>query len=360
MYRSLINHKKIKYSILKELIAEYMVGVKEVNCFLSLDMILKTFYSIKPDEVSESLASANPNALSSEIINVVAHYRHYFWSRYHVPSNYFIYYSFDMADYCCEHCLTYKESYYNKRMGNTEIQEYKIINENIEFNLNLIKLITEYLPNIYFINTGSLEPAVLPQLLISKNKPKETIHNFVFTTNKNEYQMVNNPYTTVISVNGDDSKVYTSHNLMYSLVKGTKDADARKEIIRKVSSKFYIPTLAISGYKSYDIKGCKGYGTVKVLKLISKLLKENKISDIDYTTLDDILQYFPNSDIQLINNNYYVLNLKNLVQNISNKEYINIKKQINNKSDNMSLMEINSKYYESNPLMLIELMEGEE
>ena len=360
MYRSLINYKKIKYTILNELVMEKLKGIQEVNCFISLDSILKSFYTIKPDIVAESLSQAKPNALSSEIINVVAHYRHFFYSRYGISSNYFIYYSFDMADYCCERNLDYKSTYYNKRMGNSEVKEYRTINENIEHNIELIKIITEYLPNIYFIDTGSLEPACFPQIIMNKNKKKPYIHNFIMTSNKNEFQMVNNKYTSVIYLNSDNSKLYDKNNLIATLVKDAKSSDFRKDVIKNIGSELYVPILAFCGYKSYDLKGQKGCGNISILKKLLPLVKENKISNIEYTTLDDILQFFPKFDAELINKNYEILNLKNLANNISNKEMLNLKKQISNKSDNMSLMEINSKYYEENPLMLIELMEGEE
>ena len=82
MYRSILNSKKIKYNILKELVQPYLNDVDEISCFLSLNSVLKTFYSLKPDQVAESLDVSPQNALSSEIINIIAHYRHFFWSRY--------------------------------------------------------------------------------------------------------------------------------------------------------------------------------------------------------------------------------------------------------------------------------------
>ena len=355
MYRSILNSKKIKYNILKELVQPYLNDVDEISCFLSLNSVLKTFYSLKPDQVAESLDVSPQNALSSEIINIIAHYRHFFWSRYGISSNYYIYYSDEMCNYCTSINIDYKKDYYEKRMGMSDVKEYITINGVIEQNLGLIEILTEYLPNIYFINTKSFEPSALPQLIIDKNKPKKNCHNFILTNDQIDYQLCNNPFTTVISLNSDHSKVISTNNLISNFIKKSKTISVSSN---KLDSNFFVPILSISGYKKYNINGLKGYGTVKVVKELNKLLLEDKISNIKYSSMDELIPLFKYA--KTLNDNFKILSLKNISNNISNLEFINIKKQFTNKSDNLSLMDINAKYYESNPLMLIELMEGEE
>ena len=125
MYKKILISHKIKYVVMDELLLPHLINYekKEINLFVSMNSILKSFYSYKPDEVSLSLSHAPSNALSSEIINILAHYRHYFWSRYGIATNLIVYYSFDMCEYCCNIDRTYKEPYYDKRNGNTLIKE---------------------------------------------------------------------------------------------------------------------------------------------------------------------------------------------------------------------------------------------
>lgn len=357
MYQSILNSKKIKYSILKDIIQPKLIGVMEINIFISLNSILKTFYSLKPDEVAESLQITKPNSLSSEIINIIAHYRHFFWSRFGIPSNYYIYYSDEMCNYCCSINKNYKSDYYDKRKGLSDIKEFITINEVINRNLSLIEILTEYLPNVYFINTKTFEPSALPQLLIDKNKQKEYIHNFILTNDSMDYQLCNNPYTSIISLNADRSRIIDQNNLMQVIMKKTKSEN--RNLITNVSSFFYVPVYSIAGFKKYNITGIKGHGPLRSLKKINKLIEDDLLSNICYNNMNEISDLL-NLDKKLLNNNFKILSLKNISINISNKEFINIKKQLNNKSDNMSLLEINNKYYKSNPLMLIELMEGEE
>ena len=360
MYRSLINFRKTKYEVLQKLFANSLDGVTELNCFVSLDTVLKSLYGYKPDEISESLAHAHSNSLSSEIINFAAHYRHYFWSRYGIPSNYFFYYSSGYAEYCCEINPAYREDYYNKHRGVNTVKEYAYINETVEKNIEFVKIISAYLPNIYFLDSGRIEPAVLPQLLIQKNPADEHTRNLILTTYKNEYQLVNNKYTYILTLNGDDSRLYDKHGIIGTLYKSTDSVETVRTIRTHFSSKLYVAALAISGYPKYNITGTKGYSMLGVCKKLSSLLASNTIANVEYASLDEIAPYFPKADLQLINNNYNILNLKYQAKIINNIDYIRIKEQLVNKSDNMSLMNLNDKYYADNPLMLIELMEGEE
>jgi hypothetical protein len=358
-YLSALNSKKIKYLILEPMISGYMLGVNEVNCFISLNSLLKSFYGYNADIIAEDLSNISFNALSSEIINIAAHYRHYFWSRHHVPTTFYIYYSTEMSDYCLNINTSYKKKYYSKRNGTSSIKEYNTINTIIEKNYELINIISEYLPNIFFINTGTFESSATPQFLLDKNinKDMDGVLNLVLTADKIDFQLCTNHNTLVINVDSDLSKLITKDKLLETLF-GSKKSPKKMEI----SPYFYVPMLSIIGYKSYDIDGIRGYGPIATYKRIGNLIDNGSIENIEYKSMDKVSKLispkFP-LDADKINNNFKILSYKNLSNNITKKEFINIKKQLVNKSDNMSLMSINDKYYRKNPLMLIELMEGE-
>ena len=134
----IINSKKVKYIVLDELIKKLPVNTEEINLFISIDSLLKSFYNPQVNEKINVLDSDDQYMLSSEIINIAAHYRHYFWSRYQIPTNYFFYYSDKEADYCIRELPTYKSSFYGKRLYNKV--EFRNLNKMINENLKLASL----------------------------------------------------------------------------------------------------------------------------------------------------------------------------------------------------------------------------
>lgn len=351
MYESIINSKKIKYSVLNPLLRDYLDCkiYNEINIFISLDTLINQFFNKNINEKVNILKEKDKYFLSSELINVTAHYRHYFWSRYGIPSNYYIYYSDIPSVYNLRQDSNYKSSYYDKR--DKDNQTYFMNNIMIEKNLKLISLLTEYIPNVYFVNTKGYEPDALPNLLISNIKDNDIL-NLVLSNNLIEFQNVELKNTLCIKLNMDNSKIIRTDNIIRTLFSTSK-----RKIITELSNNFFVPILAIVGYKKYDIKGVKGLGPIKTINKIER----SEILDRKFFNMEDFINssVFEKNDMSLVQNNFNILSFNNQRLNITPRQYNQIKDQINNKSDNMSLMEINNEYYKDYPLMLIELMEGE-
>lgn len=352
LLEAIINAKKIKYAILKPLVEQNLPSdTKSLNVFISLECIMKQFYRPEVNERMNSLDMPEKYLLSSELINVVAHYRHFFWSRYGVPSTYFVYYSTSRAAYNTKRYPNYRGSFYDKRLDNST--EYGTLNSMIKENLNLANILSEYLPNIYFINTKSLAPSALADFII-KNNQEDGLTNIVLSNNAVDYQMVNNERTFAITLNSDNSKVIRKDNLMKLLLKGSKKKDETT-----LSSNFYVPSLSISGHKAYELEGVKGVGNLKAIGVLEKALEAGDIADTEYTDITSLAEELFTNDSERIIKNFDVLSYHNLHARMSPKQMDNIRQQIENKSDNQSLMEINNTYYEKYPLQLIELCEGE-
>jgi hypothetical protein len=353
MLHAIINSKKTKYSILQPLVEKNLPkDTKELTVFISLECILKQFYNPRVNETINSLEIPEKHLLSSELINIVAHYRHFFWSRYGVPSTYFVYYSSERATYNILESEGYRKNFYEKRVDNT--LEYGNLNKMVRKNLDLANLLSEYLPNIYFIDTKDFDPSALPHFIL-RNNQGDGITNIVLSNNVIDYQMVNNDRTFAITLQGDNSSVIRRENLMELFLK-----DSKKKSSTVLSSHLYIPVYAISGHKTFNVDGIKGMGKLKTIALLEKALANGEISNGIHKTMEPISRLFDKGDSKLINSNFNVLDYGNLCGHITPKQLDNIRMQIDNKSDNQSLMEINHQYYEKYPLMLIELMEGEQ
>lgn len=356
MMQIILNSKKIKYSVLEPLILKNIPkDTQEINIFISVDSLIKQFYNPKINETINALDSEDKFLLSSEIINVIAHYRHFFYSRYNMPTNYFLYYSGAKSFYNLTKDENYKKDYYEKCISSKS--EFYNLNKMIKKNLELANLLSEYLPNIYIIDTKSLEPSVLPYYIINNNQGVNGLTNLILTTNQVDYQLANLDRTFIVNLKMDESEIINKDNLMKKLLKTSKIKDNTP-----LDSNFYLTTLAISGFKPFNVEGLKGYGYTKVVSKLEKAITNGKIvnDNLSANLLLTANQLFTEQkQINTIKKNYKILSYENLFKNISPKELDNINNQINNKSDNMSLLEINRLYYERYPLMLIELMEGE-
>jgi hypothetical protein len=249
--------------------------------------------------------------------------------------------------------MEYKQKYWEKRSPLN--LEFKSLNNIINENIELSNILSEYLPNIYFINTRSLEPGVLPYLII-KNNQKEKSINIIMTNNIIDFQLANLDRTSIITLKSDNSEFFKKKGLIKSLLNNSK-----KKNSSTLSSNFYIPVISMSGHEPYNLSGIKGIGKIKAINQLEKALENKIIVDTKFQTMIPILKAlnYNQSDIDLIENNFKSLSYDNLALQVTPKQFDNIKSQIENKSDNESLMEINNKYYKKYPIMLIELYEGE-
>lgn len=353
--QALLNSKKVKYVVLEKLVKQLPMNTDELNIFISAESIFKSFYTPQLNEKVNVLRNADKYLISSEFINIMAHYRHFFWSRYRIPTNFFVYYSSKEASYNKSLVPDYRESYYNKRSFST--YEYSNLNKMIYDNMKLAVLLSEYLPNIYIVDTKTLEPSVLPYHIITNNGSIDGLTNLIFTNNKMDYQLANLPDTYIVDLKSDDTRILNKDEIMLELIKGSKVKKSTS-----LNSEFYSSVLALSGCKHCGVRGIEGLGPLKTVSKLEKLIGLGTISNDEMSskinlTADKILDN--EKHINMAVNNYNALNIANMYKHISPKEKHNLENAIVNKSDNMSLIQINDKYYQEYPLMLIELMEGE-
>jgi hypothetical protein len=240
-------------------------------------------------------------------------------------------------------------------------RHYTEINSYLTENLNYVKTIIEYIPNAYLIDTANIEPSVAIYKFI---KRQSTLHpenaNLVFTTSKLEYQLAELPHTGVISVRGSHSHYYERSTLLTALLQGCKTQSTVNMVLRTLSHNFYVPTLAIAGYKGYGIPGIPGKGYITVLKQLATAVQNNALLDIAYHTMDDIIAaVYPQIDVADINRIYTAIYLPQLSSRVPKTFSTKIKEQMIDSYDNYDLMTVNNQQYEEHPIMLLEIMEGE-
>lgn len=354
MIEPILNMYKIRYEELNKMI-QFKEG-KYLNIFINLNSVLNSFYNSKISAPTlRELNGKDTLIFSSGIINIIAHYRHYFWKYYKVPTTFYIYYN--------DGNIPTKNKKYNPNyMHYQHIQrsennpEFGQMNMLFNKNIKLIKMIIEYIYDAYFIENNNVDIGIMIYKIIQDTSGPDR-QNLILTRDKYDFQLIRyNPINTgLIYMVPKHIRWMSPNDIMQKVV--NSDNDFGNYIN-------YLGLLyAIGGIPSRSLAGIKGIGVKKAFKLIKKywdskdfftpnisdfiikeILSQNNLSDcVDY-----IIGQYKSIDIE-----FGVNYLLNDADNFYLSEYI-----YKNKYDNESIIALNDKYYRRQPINLIYLAEG--
>ncbi len=195
----LISHF-VKYDRLTELINTefYNSGYNEINLFIDAYSMIKSIYGFEPSQFIDRYS------IASCIINACAHYRNFFWTRYKVTCKIWIVFS------RMEQSILEARSFYPE-YGNIFTMENNPIMDNIiEDNMEILKILCPYIPDVSFIYS-SYEPGLVFGRLVDISKP-----NIIISKDLWNLQVVSNTYNTYmirpIKKNGEDISIIINNN----------------------------------------------------------------------------------------------------------------------------------------------------
>lgn len=353
IFEPIINSKKIKYEVLDKLFfSNLLFDVEEVSLFFSVESILKQFYNPNIIEIVNSCENEYKFFLSSELLNLAAHYRHYFWSRFEITSNIFFFYASKINSRAKKLNFHYRDKYYEKRFNNLE---YNNLNNNILTNLNLANMLSDYLPHIYVVDTGDIEPSIFMESIIANNKAPDLM-NFIFSNNLIDMQEVIYDKTNIITLKSDNSKLIDKDNIYHYLLRSSKSKNNTS-----ISMNLFTTIFSIVGYPPHNLEGIKNCGIVKTIQRMEKYIEEGLVIDKKSLNPEAVFELFANSK-RLKNQcikNFQIIDYQYGYEMLNKFQLEKFRNQLNDKSDNQELMNINNKYFQAYPLNLIELFEGE-
>lgn len=154
----------VKYTRLSKIINETYYGsnATEINLFIDLNSILKPLYSID----AWSYKYKHIYEIAATVLNMCGHYREFF-KYIGVSTNIFLIYGLN--------CPTLNDTFikgYNSKFINSYIKKPDIT-ELISNNLAILKLITQYIPKIYFFDIGTNEVSAMVDYIINYISPLE-------------------------------------------------------------------------------------------------------------------------------------------------------------------------------------------
>ncbi|ALN97954.1 hypothetical protein Bp8pS_275 [Bacillus phage vB_BpuM-BpSp] len=363
----ILHSKKIRYDRLLPMVDQY-IPIKKfdtVNIFIDLWDVVKQIYSPKTLEVLGTFKSHEKFIISTEIINMVAHYRHFFASRKKVYTNFILYYSNEKDPDMISENPSYREDFYEKRLDlNNPVfgKMSSIINNNFK----LIENFLQYVPNVHVINSRTVDHSLVPYLFLSDDSPLKQdaidINNFsiIVSNEKIHYQdlLIRDNMLQLELRGSEKSKFVMSDDIIDNLLEKTKSVSSDFTLLPDL----YSLLIGLTGYKNFSTNGIKKMGNVKALKFLQKALDEQLISNMKYKTskvseYTDLGKKLNDEEMIQLEKNLNILNHDNY--NFKKNEIIKIKDQIVERVDVKSVRYVVDQYFTRYPILLQELFEGE-
>lgn len=367
MLQMMLHSKKLNYDRLNKIIPQYIPQrtneYDTVNVVVDLYDVIKQLYKPQLLEQINHMKAVDRYQITSEIINIVGHYRHYFASRLWKYTNIYFIYSDQPSSYHKSIFSEYKKDFYRKRLDIND-STFGTLTRIIKENFKLIKNFMEYIPHCYFINSGEVEYNIVPYLMMTEGIIDTTIPTMLVSNEEIFFQdFAHNDKLIQLMVKGEKSKIATKENMWDILTESLKK---KPEI--HLFPELYPLVLACTGYNSYGIEKVNKMGIARGIPFITKnLLDKDYISNIDYSSIEIFEKDINSSDIKEEYKEKIIENFKLLSHSATAglaytaKDVENIRLQtMIDRIDVKAVKYINEKYFERFPILLNYCFEGED
>lgn len=341
------NMYKIKFEFMNKFISNLRIDLsKENHVYINIEPILRRIIHADVDKELRIKKEERILEFISYMFNLAAHYRLYFASKKAYCKLYlYIGYPFN-ATYINEDInIQYRMNYKDIFNNGVNIGLRTIIDESIE----LLKTILEYIDGVYLIESGNIEPSLVPLIIDSENQNIRK-NNFIISSDRYDYQYCLMDYY-VMRPKQKNSYILYKGNIMQQMLLEEKlipsDYNLNHNIIPFI--------LSILGNDYRSLNKVKGMGFRTVVKGVKKGIDENLISDKVNNVF--ILSRILKDNIQEeVFKNYLCTDLGTQYNKLKEVDKYNIKVQLKDKFDNKELKELNDKYFIYHPLSIIEIL----
>jgi hypothetical protein len=348
----ILKEVKIKYDHLDHILKEKVQDIRfsnNINVIIDLKEIFRKLF--RPNVIEDSdIVPARVEELSSDIINIISHYRNYFYKAGKYTSFYFLYSKSECA-LMKARFADYKKEYYETVLNNKE--EPKKVNL-VKKTIEVIDKVINNVPNSMFIDTSNFDEFVVAKFLVQQTNPNEL--NFILSNDEVMVQLIDN-HTFVIDMKSNSSKLLDTKNAVQVFSK------TKTEITSNLSGLY----AALTGTRRYNLFSIPKFAEKKSIHLIEKLIKKDKLVDRSYIdfplkleSLDstDSLEKILIDNFVSIKNNYDIVTGNSVLYAKTDEMKIMFNKPVSMHSWNYFL-DLNAKVFTRYPLSLDMLLRGE-
>ena len=347
---AIFNMHKIKFSTLDEKLLPVINGNKDntgkVRIFINLEMVFKYLFN---REMETFLIECRDDddvtkMIISNIINLGQHYRLYF-AKMKIPNEVYLYWNYNPKNkgYNNRKMIpNYRESY-DKNLSN--ISDFPYMRKILLSSYNTLKYLVKYVNQVYLITSDVVESSVIPFVFYRDQDDTDKIMNLIVSDNVYDYQYVNHDFTIL---NPKRNSCITRDNVLSAL----EDKYKRKSLPKLPIS--YIPSLiSILKDSHRDIDKMKHCTVTTLIESIIKGIDELVITE-NTTSLDMISNIVCEEDREHFQNNYKSINIPMQYSEISSTDRFNIFNQVEDKYDDISLYDLNDRFFKHHLLMTID------
>lgn len=340
----------VKWDLLNQHISQHPLNIQpgdDVNVFINLECVLRNLSMQKGlGHMISFHKQEMVIELESSILNLMAIYRTYF-SKVRCSNVKLYFYITDLNDNEQQmqvYNKYYRSFYRNKYMKNPQFKPVgDLLNQVI---IPEIELILLYVPGCYLIKSKTFDSSVIPYVISTFSSSKNVIiSGDIFDT---LYLLNPNFITLYIKRRFQHfSMVSDIDSSIQSIVKGESPFDLT--IFR--SEMYYRLLLAVKGSKIRNIQSSKGFGYGKLMNIIKSGLTNGTIIH-DFTSIDSIIDIFPNNYRESIKSAFKCTSIETQFELLSDIDIDNVKSQIVDKSDMQSLEILNARRFIDYPIDL--------
>jgi hypothetical protein len=362
---AIMHSKKTRYDILDDLLlphipsrnGKYDEDAPVVDVFIDVHSVYASLWKEDLMDHLSALKKIGFWMLSGELINMVAHWRHWLWSRRGTACNVYLYHASGEAEWASSIVPGWRESFYDKRIRDDN-PVWAPARRLTRKNIAIAGAVMDYIPYAYVIDSGTLEPSMVPMHFIREGQKAIVVSN--------------DPLAPFLCLaRGDaDVTVVTAKNVNSKVIRwggilrGMSDAKSMEESVKDMSDNLAPWALAMAGCKKHDVpQAKKGYGIAKAAKALKDWSANGLITDAwsgDLSVVEPGARADGWGDDEVVSlwANYHVINPTKHWNEVTDADRAMMTAQVKDGSDVRSLKAVNEQYYEGTYLSLDYLFEG--
>lgn len=337
----------IQYQKLLELTNQTINGDPRYNNCDKINVYIDLYNFLMP-LYTPNISTDKKYVIAAGIINLAAHMREYYYSRHKVYSNIYLIYGDETS-------TSHKQFLLN--FGNTKFKEtlnYKEMNEKIESQLKMVKMICDYINGVYFIRRTT-DFAIVAYDEIRKQP--NNIPAVVLTKSSYSYQIPAVCDNCVLlrpkKYNGMDTSIaITNTNVLFQVCDKT-NSDKNIQKLITLNSELLSLLMVLTGIKSVCVS--RLLNSTSAINKLYKAIQDNKIINGYNSDMDYVYNNLDISNTIDITNFKYRFNAIDLVfqhriySNSPESKDVSHLIDLNNRED---MHKINNVYFADNPLNL--------
>ena len=359
-----LNMKKVRYDYLDKLFKPYKNSLTEgelVKVFIDLPSTVKQLYN--PEVLNGFSGKVNfedKYLIASVLLNMIAHYRHYFASRWQCYTDIYFMNNSKMDTNLQQINKDYKKDYYEKRFSMSN-PVFGSLNHILAYNYKMMKTIIPYIPDVYFLDSGSIDYRTIFPLIFKNNYDRL---NIIITTDKMMYQNILcktsfSKDTLILQPKAEKSNIVNYNNLIANCIDEKNKTIQNHPEYLSINPENIIIINSIINHKDYNITGIKNYSYLKALAFLNKNDIDVETMITNEKTIKDLFKGIVSQpELELILNNFKITNNYMLMERNEENLRLILESQFEDLDDVEGVRKVNEKYFDKFPLQTMYMWEG--